>query len=134
MKLNLKIIFSYLMFFIGFILCLYISIPKTYINYNQTEMTKLLIFVSAFSFSVIITLLGLFFFYKNYKLMDNKNLNVIYLSSSILFIGVFAFYIYLTYSYINYQIICGYIAGISCLISLFYILIKPYIKNNSVEA
>lgn len=134
MKLNLKIIFSYLMFFIGFILCLYISIPKTYINYNQTEMTKLLIFVSAFSFSVIITLLGLFFFYKNYKLMDNKNLNVIYLSSSILFIGVFAFYIYLTYSYINYQIICGYIVSISCLISLFYILIKPYIKNNSVEA
>ncbi len=134
MKLNLKIIFSYLMFFIGFILCLYISIPKTYINYNQTEMTKLLIFVSSFSFSVIITLLGLFFFYKNYKLMDNKNLNVIYLSSSILFIGVFAFYIYLTYSYINYQIICGYIAGISCLISLFYILIKPYIKNNLIEA
>ena len=134
MKLNLKIIFSYLMFFIGFILCLYISIPKTYINYNQTEMTKLLIFVSAFSFSVIITLLGLFFFYKNYKLMDNKNLNVIYLSSSILFIGVFALYIYLTYSYINYQIICGYIVSISCLISLFYILIKPYIKNNLIEA
>lgn len=134
MKLNLKIIFSYLMFFIGFILCLYISIPKTYINYNQTEMTKLLIFVSAFSFSVIITLIGLFFFYKNYKLMDNKNLNVIYLSSSILFIGVFALYIYLTYSYINYQIISGYIASVCCLISLFYILIKPYIKNNSVEA
>ena len=72
MKLNFKIIFSYIMFFIGFILCLYISIPKTYINYNQTEMTKLLIFVSAFSFSVIITLIGLFFFYKNYKLIDNK--------------------------------------------------------------
>lgn len=134
MKLNLKIIFSYIMFFIGFILCLYISIPKTYINYNQTEMTKLLIFVSSFSFSVIITLIGLFFFYKNYKLIDNKNLNIIYLSSTILFIGAFAFYIYLTYSYINYQIICGYIVGISCLISLFYILIKPYIKNNLIEA
>lgn len=92
-------------------------------------MTKLLIFVSAFSFSVIITLLGLFFFYKNYKLIDNKNLNIIYLSSSILFIGAFTFYIYLTYYNINYQIICGYIAGISCLISLFYILIKPYIKK-----
>ena len=134
MKLNLKIIFSYIMFFIGFILCLYISIPKTYINYNQTEMTKLLIFVSSFSFSVIITLIGLFFFYKNYKLIDNKNLNIIYLSSTILFISAFAFYIYLTYSYINYQIICGYIVGISCLISLFYILIKPYIKNNLIEA
>mgnify|MGYP007047912347 CR=1 FL=1 len=134
MKLNLKIIFSYLIFFIGFILCLFVSIPKTYISNEQTEMTKLLIFVSSFSFSVIITLLGLFFFYKNYKLMDNKNLNVIYLSSSILFIGVFALYIYLTYSYINYQIICGYIVSISCLISLLYILIKPYIKNNLVEA
>lgn len=134
MKLNLKIIFSYLMFFIGFILCLYISIPKTYINYNQTEMTKLLIFVSAFSFSVIITLIGLFFFYKNYKLIENKIINIIYLSSSVLFIGAFSLDIYLTYYNINYQIICGYIAGISCLISLFYILIKPYIKNNLIEA